>query len=56
MKKVVLLLALFVGMIVLNSCEQDSVETTEENYNAIEKGTPIPKNGVEKGTPPPGNG
>jgi len=56
MKKLVLLFALFVGVVVLNSCEAESVDSTEEYYDAIEKGTPIPKNGVEKGTPPPGNG
>ena len=56
MKKVLFILALFVGVIVLNSCETESVETTEENYNAIEKGTEPPINGIDKGTPPPPNG
>ncbi|WP_421801798.1 hypothetical protein [Flagellimonas sp.] len=56
MKKVVLLLALVMGALVFNSCEKESVETTESNYNAIEKGTPPPTNGIDKGTPPPPNG
>ncbi|WP_421811721.1 hypothetical protein [Flagellimonas sp.] len=56
MKKVVLLLVLVMGAFVLNSCEKESVETTESNYHAIEKGEKPPINGVDKGTPPPPNG
>ena len=56
MKKALLLLVLVMGAFVLNSCEKESVETTESNYHAIDKGTPPPINGIDKGTAPPPNG
>lgn len=51
----------FYGMLMLAlftfaACSAESVQDTESDYNAIEKGVKPPKNGVEKGTPPPVGG
>ena len=56
MKKVILALAAVALIMAVNSCTTDSTEEIENNYKAIDKGTPPPTNGIDKGTPPPKNG